>query len=170
MTATKSDWRPWGSGPNVRYEVNSAGRVRCARTRRLLKQYPNHNGYLRVRLICADGARRWWKVHTLVLELFVGPRPSPRHHGAHTPDRDKQNNRVSNLRWSLPEENEADKRAHGTARGGIGRRLEPSHVAEIRSRAANGESFTRLAKAHGLHRHSVSRIVRGIRHSEKRAS
>lgn len=153
------EWRPF----NHRYEVNSRGQVRSRLRRKLLRQQPNHNGYRQVKLICDDGVRRWFKIHVLVLTLFVGPRPSSRHVGAHAPDRNKRNNRVENLRWALPEHNEADKKTHGTARGGVGRRLHAVHVDDIRARAANGESFTRIAKKYGLHRHSVSRIVRGQR-------
>lgn len=154
------EWRPY----STRYEVSSGGKVRSVRRRRLIRQQTNHNGYRQVKLIGEDGRRRWMKVHLLVLELFVGPRPSPRHHGAHAPDRDKRQNHVGNLRWALPHENEADKKAHGTARGG-GKQspLSFAKIAEIRWRAASGESFTRIAKTHGIHRYSVSRIVRGVR-------
>lgn len=155
----KIEWRPHSR----RYEVSSRGQVRSRLRRKLLRQQPNDGGYRQVKLICDDGKRRWFKVHVLVLTLFVGPRPSPRHVGAHAPDRDKRNNRLENLRWALPEHNEADKRKHGTARGGVGRRLHAVHIDDIRSRAGNGESFTSIAKTHGLHRHSVSRIVRGQR-------
>jgi hypothetical protein len=153
------EWLPY----NSRYEVSSRGQVRSRLNRRLLRQQPNDGGYRQVKLICDDGKRRWFKVHVLVLTLFVGPRPSPRHVGAHAPDRSKGNNRLENLRWALPEHNEADKKAHGTARGGVGRRLHAVHVDDIRRRAAIGESFTGIAKTYGLHRHSVSRIVRGQR-------
>lgn len=158
----KAEWRPF----NSRYEVSSRGQVRSLRAKRLLRQQPSHNGYMQVKLICDDGGRRWFKVHVLVLTLFVGPRPSVRHMGAHAPDRSRRNNRLENLRWALPEENEADKRAHGTARNGAVRQLHPVQVLQIRSQAASGESFTRIAKTYGIHRHSVSRIVRGIRRKE----
>lgn len=155
----KAEWRPF----NSRYEVSSLGQVRSLRARRLLRQQPSHNGYMQVKLICDDGVRRWIKVHVLVLMLFVGPRPSSRHMGAHAPDRSRRNNRLENLRWALPEENEADKAAHGTKRNGVGKKLHAVHVAAIRSLAASGNSFTQIAKVYGVHRHSVSRIVRGIR-------
>ena len=148
------EWRLY----NSRYEASSNGDVRSLRNGRLIQQQQSHNGYRQVKLICDDGVRRWFKVHVLVLTLFVGPRPSARHVGAHAPDRSKRNNQVKNLRWALPEENEADKRAHGTARGGVGRRLSAETVAEIRERATS-ESFTLIARNYGLHRHSVSRIV-----------
>ena len=155
----KTEWRAW----NSRYEVSSSGQVRSIRRKKTLRQYPNHGGYMRVKIITDIGKVRWLKVHLLVLTLFRGERPSPRHVGAHAPDRSKRNNQLTNLRWALPEENEADKKAHGTARGGVGKKLEPDHVVDIRTRAAQGESFTRIAKAYGIHRHSVSRIVRGLR-------
>lgn len=157
-------WRAWSS----RYEVSSCGRVRNSRTRRLVRQQPNHGGYRQVKLICDDGKRRWKKVHNLVLEIFVGPRPSPKHHGAHDPDRDKRNNRLENLRWALPEENEADKKKHGTARGGRAIRLQAHQLEDIRARILGGESFTKVAKAHRIHRSSVPRAFR--RHQERKAS
>ena len=160
------EWRSWSH----RYEVSSTGKVRSFHTGKIMRQQSSDGGYMQVKMIGDDGARRWFKVHVLVMTLFVGPRPTARHVVAHAPDRSKRNNRRENLSWKTPEENEADKRAHGTARNGPSRRLQPDHVDDIRSRAAGGESFTRIAKTHGIHRHSVSRIVRGIRRSERKAS
>ena len=109
-------WLPIPAFPG--YSISSLGQVR--HQSRDLKPQPR-GGYLRVRLVAPDGKRVWRPVHTLVLEAFVGPRPSPKHHGAHTPDNDRSRNSVDNLAWKLPSENEADKRACGTApRGGCG--------------------------------------------------
>jgi hypothetical protein len=80
------------------------------------------------------------------------------------PDRDPANNRAQNLRWALPEENEADKRAHGThPRGGRRQVTDDATVAAIRVAAVAGESFTAIGARHGLHRTSVARIVTGQR-------
>lgn len=46
-------------------------------------------------------------VHRLVLEAFVGPRPSGME-ACHFPDHDKSNNSLSNLRWDTHAENEKD--------------------------------------------------------------
>jgi hypothetical protein len=147
-------WKPIPENPA--FLVNPLGVVRHGF--REPKQTPNHKGYLKVRI---GPVKRF--VHCLVLEAFVGPRPSRRHHGAHL-DGDKTNNCLSNLEWKLPEDNEADKRKHGTHAGG-GRVWRPNRerVARIRARAQGGESYASIAKSEGLHPHSVSRIVRGLR-------
>jgi DNA-binding CsgD family transcriptional regulator len=121
------------------------------------------SGYLRVRLLGPCGQLHYVPVHKIVLEAFVGPRPSPRHHGAHKSG-DKNNNRLDNLLWKLPEDNEADKKLHGTAPKGGARK--PSHPARVRAilrLVKGGKSYTQVADRFGLHRHSVSRIVRGLR-------
>lgn len=151
------------------YEVSDRGTVRHARTRRRLAMHPNHNGYLRVTLLGADGRRHFRKVHHLVLHAFIGPRPSALHHGAHGPGGQK-NNRASNLRWALPVENEADKKLTGTARnGGLAKARAPDEVEAIRARARAGESYSSIAKSLRMHRHSVSRICRGLRHAPRAA-
>lgn len=48
------------------------------------------------------------KVHTLVLEAFVGPRPEGMQ-ACHYPDHDKTNNRLDNLRWDTQSNNLRDR-------------------------------------------------------------
>jgi hypothetical protein len=99
-----------------------------------------------------------------MLETFVGPRPSTRHHAAHAPDRDKTNNRLENLRWVTPEENEADKKQHGTHRSRAYRHAKPAlPAAVVRGLVAFGCSYAVVGKMFGAHRHSVSRVCRGLR-------
>ncbi len=52
-------------------------------------------------------------VHKMILEAFVGPRPSGMW-ARHFPDRDTRNNRLMNLSWATRKENMADKIVHGT--------------------------------------------------------
>lgn len=143
------------------YRIRDDGTV-IGRRGRALRPQPR-SGYLRVPLFGACGLRHFRPIHILVLEAFVGPRPSARHHGAHL-DGDKRNNHVLNLDWKLPPENEADKKLHGTApRGGPRRPTPKRRVRTILRLVKGGQSFTTIAARFGLHRHSVSRIVRGLR-------
>lgn len=137
------------------------GRVHESEKHRALKPTPRGD-YFRVRMRGECGFEHAIPVHKIVLEAFVGPRPSPRHHGAHL-DGDSSNNDLANLAWKTPEENEADKKVHGTHRNGPPTPLTPQAVRSIRMRVDRGESYSSIAKRFGLHRHSVSRIARGLR-------
>jgi HNH endonuclease/NUMOD4 motif/IclR helix-turn-helix domain len=144
-------WLPTRLDP--RYEVSSEGRVR--RNARLLKSHLSDSGYARVR------TPRVLLVHKAVLEAFVGPPPSRHHQAAHL-NGIKSDNRLQNLAWKSPEDNEADKRTHGTAPRRFTGHRRTDHVDRVLALAGK-MSFTRIAKETGLHRSSVSRIVRGLR-------
>lgn len=158
--------RTWRSIPGFyRYEVSDDGRIRWRRTgRHLSLNHRDAGGYVDLMLTDDGGVRRKRKVHNLVLGAFVGPRPSPRHHGAHTPDNTLTNNHLSNLAWKLPEENEADKRACGTiSKGGRTWRPNKERIDRILARVESGDTYSAIGRDEGLHRHSVSRIARGLR-------
>lgn len=53
------------------------------------------------------------KVHLLVLEAFVGPRPSPTHDACHGIGGPRDNS-LANLRWGTKQENADDRLLHGT--------------------------------------------------------
>lgn len=112
------------------YEVSDQGRVKSLdreytnalghRHRvvgQIRKQHPNHlrGGYLYLGLQ-RDGKRKMRRVHSLVLESFVGPRPEG-HEACHI-DGDAVNNCVNNLRWGSSSDNSADQLRHGTYRNG----------------------------------------------------
>lgn len=146
------------------YCVSDEGEIFRTKTMRRIKPVAR-DGYMRVGIFNLDG-RKFVCVHTLVLETFVSPKPSPRHVGAHAPSNDRTNNAVTNLRWALPEENEEDKRAAGTKRNGVRRKLSAEEVQRIRDRAAQNESFNTIGRSMALHPYSVARIVRGLRRRE----
>lgn len=109
------------------YEASSLGRIRSwliANGRpgrsahpRILKPGPGRSGGKKVTLVRSNGPRRSAPVHQLVLEAFVGPRPAGME-CCHFPDRDRSNNRLSNIRWDTKLANAADREIHGTtARG-----------------------------------------------------
>ena len=114
---TPEQWRPV-VGHEGYYEVSDEGRVRgverLARKRnggtyavkaKLLKLTPTSQGYVRVTL-ARDGVLRYARVHTLVLEAFVGPCPSG-HEALHKDDIGA-NNALRNLRWGTSTENTFD--------------------------------------------------------------
>ena len=110
-------WRPiFGRGYDG-YEVSDHGRVRSYRygksgRRRIVpvlrKLVPSvRYGYLTV-MFFIEKKYVLRNVHQLVLEAFVGPRPTGTE-TRHVNDRDVTNNLLSNLEWGTHRQNEADK-------------------------------------------------------------
>ena len=121
MTTTQEDWLPIEHFPG--YEVSSLGRVRSyygsggrgelREDFRLLKPSASKDKlYLRVTLL-QDGKSKPYRIHTLVLTTFVGPKPTPQHVGCHG-DGDHTRNHLSNLRWGTAQDNADDRKKHGT--------------------------------------------------------
>lgn len=108
-------------GYEGKYQVSSRGRVKSmsrvlvdslGRKRkwkeRILKPGDNGNGYEHVQL----GVRHSRRVHSLVLEAFIGQR-KPGDEACHN-DGNRKHNCVANLRWDSRAENHDDKWKHGT--------------------------------------------------------
>jgi hypothetical protein len=144
------------------YEISDVGAIRNARTGKLLKLQQSDSGYLKAR-IKAGGTRRAVFAHKAVLEAFVGPAPTERHDAAHV-DGNNRNNWVGNLAWKLPEANEADKKRVGTAPTSFTGHKSAEHVPQVRYMLTLGWSYSEIGRIVGLHRSSVSRIARGLRH------
>lgn len=98
------------------------------------------------------------RAHRLLCEMVKGPPPSPMHHAAHSCG----NGHLAcvnpnHLSWKTQAENERDKKAHGTARGGNGHvpsRLTPAQISDIRAKK-NVVSAYKLAKQYGLSRAGI---------------
>jgi hypothetical protein len=157
-------WRPLPRSD--RHEVSNLGRVRLAvrghfaSAGAVLAQKRERNGYWRVS-ICNDGRVVQYHVARLVLEAFVGPPPTPEHHAAHG-DGDQSNNRLDNLRWAPPAENQADKWLHGTVPAGEKSphaKLTEAQVAEIRRMKSEGASFGELQRLFPAGYSTLKRIV-----------
>lgn len=135
-------WKPV-VGYETQYEVSNYGSVRSVprldstghhRGGHLMKLRLSNKGYLTVHL---RGPSKMLTVHRMVLEAFVGSKPTPKHEGAHI-DGNKLNVMLSNLAWKTHIENCADKIRHGTAprgeKNGGGGKLKADDVLAIRAR------------------------------------
>ena len=122
----------------------------------------NSAGYLGVNLR-VDGQVKRRLVHVLVLEAFVGPRPSRQHESRHLNDR-KRDNRPTNLAWGLHSDNEADKQRNGRVPRGVScgtSKLSEDDVAEIRHRRCDmGEKLKPTAEDFNISVSNVSEIAR----------
>lgn len=144
-----SCWRKGGGGPIGRWKRLSPG--------------VGTNGYHNFRPLI-DGKRVTVDLPRIILEAFVGPAPDGMEvcHG----DRDKGNNRLSNLRWGTREENIEDSRRHGTCPIGIpGKANRMAKVTEddiptIRRLASEGMKYQDIAVRYNLHKTTVGEIVR----------
>lgn len=153
-------WLPIAAYPD--YEVSDLGRVR--RGQRIRRATPDSKGRLRVSF-WANGKAKKVAVHTLVAEAFLGPRPAGkvvRHrNGAHTV------NRLTNLRYGTPVENEADKALHGTKVYGEAHpasRLTEQLVIEMRARYVPRDpkhGISAIAREMGLPRITVKQAISG---------
>lgn len=159
------EWRPV-LGHEGRYEVSSIGRVRRvlrdpsrrAGDYRMLSPKVTPGGYLQVCLSASNrGSYRY--VHSLVLESFVGPRPS-NCVSCHN-DGTKVNNCVGNLRWATQRENMEDCRRHGTAV--VGERHHRAKLTErdVRNIISSGRPGVELARHYGVSKSAISRIRNG---------
>lgn len=101
------------------------------------------------------------RVHVVVLEAFIGPRPLG-HVGRHADD-DPMNNAASNLSWGLPLDNSADMVANGGSTKGTrnpqAKLTEPQVVEIRRLYRAGGCSYAALAEEFGIGMVTVADII-----------
>lgn len=108
------------------------------------------------------GKRLMKRVHSIVLENFVGPRPKGMqalHKNGNPTD-----NRLENLRWGTPKENAEDTMRHGrTCRGEKNpiAKLTKLQVLEIRQLIARKIRYIDVAKQFGVCLATIGHIARG---------
>lgn len=143
-------WKPVSGWP---YEVSDAGLVRRQGAKQPLK--PMRSRYSAVRL-CSDGVQQDAKVHVLVLEAFVGPRPAGKL-GCHADD-DTLNNKLSNLYWGTYSDNTRD-RCHKY------NTLTDEQAQKIKSARRRGVKGNDLAQQYGVSPQLVCDIFKGRSYS-----
>lgn len=151
----------WGRLKSVdRWVKCRYGKSRLIRSR-IKQTRPNHCGHHGA-ILHKNGKARFFFLHRLVLEAFVGPRP-PGLVARHYPDRNPSNNRLANLSWNTPEVNESDKIEHGTLRRGErcwNSKLSADDVRHIRSAFASGTmTGPQAAAQYGVTKEAVYLIV-----------
>ena len=90
-----------------------------------------------------------------------GEPPTPEHHAAHACG--KGHDRCCNprhLRWATPQENEADKLAHGTLRRGSDINTSKLTADDVRAIRASGENGKVLADRYGVSTTAISMVRR----------
>lgn len=146
-----SVWSCWSRGGIVRFLTNDWRR---------LKTRNDKIGRPQVGLT-KNGKQYQFRVCRLVLTVFVGPCPDGMQ-ACHFPDRDPANNRLENLRWGTPTENQADRKYHGTdIRGedqGLAKMTE-FLVRNLRVDVLNGMTQRSAAIKYGIRQSTVWAIV-----------
>lgn len=153
---TEPTWLPIAEAP--RYRVSDSGLVAGVAVP-LLRQTPNRQGYL---IVSLGGGHHGCRVHKLVLDAFVGPRP-PGMQARHLNGRN-DDNRLSNLRWGTCDENAQDRLAHGTQVQGMaqgGSILTDRDVLDVVALVSGGTSQGRVAAMFGISQSHVNRITQG---------
>jgi hypothetical protein len=146
------------------YQASDLGRVRGIKGGRILSPVTTQYGYHQVSL-CVGGKKLSRLVHRLVAYAFLGPQPAPEYDVLHW-DGNKKNNRLANIRWGTPTDNNEDQVRHGTRI--IGSRhpmakLTEDKIREIRDLWNYGRlSQAEISEAVGVARRTVNGIVRGV--------
>jgi hypothetical protein len=162
------EWRPV-VGYEGLYEVSDLGAVRSAGKRKgsrggPLRPAPTGGASPRLCVVLhKNNVRKTRLVHHLVLEAFIGPRPSPEHEACHGPG-GALDNRLVNLRWGTPAQNQADRVRDGTSNRGTRQwqaKLTDEIVLECRRRYAAGETQQVLAAEYGVHQAAMSQAITG---------
>lgn len=111
-----------------------------------------------------DGASKTRLIHQLVLEAFVGPRPSPDHEACHGPG-GALDNRLMNLSWGTRSKNQGlDRVRDGTSNRGTRQwqaKLTEDIVMECRKRYTAGETQYALAAEFGITQGAMSEVITG---------
>ncbi len=146
MGSKKKKRRMWIPGYEGLYEVTRDGDVISHHRRkpRVLKQ-PRGTVSL-----CRDGTEEKRTVSHLVLEAFVGERPSRDHFAWHI-NLDREDCRAGNLQWGTRNDRTLDRKERDT----LGEKLSVNDVKGMRELYAEGYSARELADVLDIHPNTV---------------
>lgn len=163
------------AGYEGHYKVSNLGRVKSLdrivphnylRSKKIkgktLALTPVNGGYLKAHLWIKN-SELCVSVHSLVAKAFIGQRPEGLEccHG----DGDPSNNRLFNLRWDTPKNNQADRIKHGTSPKGSNNpcaKLTDNDVHQIKTMLREGDlSQLTIGKIFGVAQQTIGRISLG---------
>lgn len=150
-----------------RYAAGSDGSIYSLASGAALRMKPTAcaDGYLRVKVKCADGKRRMCAVHRLVAEAFH-PNPSAKAVVNHKSGV-KSDCSAGNLEWATHKENAVHAVLTGLHRPGASRDLVV--VSEAKSLRARGRGLAQIAAAVGRSISTVHRYVTEPAEARKRS-
>lgn len=163
--AAVSDFVPIPGAPL--YGVDRLGGVVRLSTMRPMRPRPDRKGYLHVRIQLGEDGKKAANPtrSSIVLRTFIGPRPSG-FQAAHL-NGDNTDDRLENLAWVAPAENERHKRIHGTALLGTRNhqaKLTDDAVRFIRANCVRGwgGNVVALAEKFGVSQDTVRLVEKGV--------
>lgn len=148
------DMETWKPVPGYGgYEISDRGRIRRTVTR-LIKPTPiiRGDGTRFVVGLKKNGKSKQEQFHRLLLSAFISPPPSKTHQARHL-DGNPSNNKLDNLAWGTPTENQRDRKTHGTDSSGSkngGAKLTTKQAALVRREYKSGKSPSAIASAFGI--------------------
>ncbi len=155
-------WKPV-IGYEKLYEVSDAGQIRNLLTRKLKKfTYDKQKRRPFVGLWRNNKIQVFYP-HKAVLEAFVGPRPQGMeccHNNG-----DPFDNRLENLRWDTPRNNQLDRIKHGTSNRGERCAAAKLTEAQVQAILADTRLQREIAADYGVRQNTISRIKSGKRWS-----
>lgn len=156
------------------FAISNDGQIRNNKTRRILKQTLNHNGYktVAVRIGGRGGKDVNFRIHVQVAKAFLPAPTDPLKNQVNHIDGDKTNNHVDNLEWSTAKDNVIHAfrtGLHVKARGADNPNasLTQDDVDYIRANYVPYSSEfggRALARLFGVSHTVISRVVNGIKY------
>lgn len=137
------------------YQISDRGRVKNARSGRVLKPHLLVNGYIQT-MLSRGGKRRQPLVHRLVAEAFL-PTPAEEQNQINHKNGNKTDNRVENLEWCTAGENNRHRR-HVLMLDGGGR---PKRPVLCKETGTIYPSVNEAARRTGASRNGILRCCHG---------
>ncbi|HEV7297959.1 MAG TPA: HNH endonuclease signature motif containing protein [Tepidisphaeraceae bacterium] len=159
LQITREQWKTCVVVPC--YEVSDGGRVRDAKSHRVLRSWTTRKGYARITVQKGLACPKNYVVHRLVALTFLGD-AGPDMQVAHL-NGCPGDNRLQNLRWVTPSENQLHREMHGTSWHRQDRRtkFDQETVGLIRKEMLNGGSVSAIAAKYCVTTYTVWKIHQG---------